>query len=607
VNSEGILTAVTTADSCNEHDVLEQLARLLSSSGFTRNERMSRFLRFLVERHLQGRDDEIKESVIAVEVFNRKPDYDPKQDSIVRTEAGRLRARLAEYYAGEGRAEPIIIELPKGAYIPTFRRGQPDPEVRPTRVAGRRHMWALAAAAVVVAAVAWGWWSVRREPTPIPIAVLPLESLSPNPADAYFADGLTDEVIRNLSVVEGLAVRSRTSAFTFKNKSPSAHEAGRALEADYLLEGSVLRAGQQLRINAQLIRVRDDVPVWSARFDRKVTDVFAIQDEISRGIVNELRLNLGRGRWRYETSIDAYDIYLRARTRSFGGIMGTINSIGDFEQAIAKDPSFAPAYAGLGAAYAKRSIQFPLEHPPDELVKMRSAAEKATQLDPLLAEAQDALALVYAREAEWDQAEKAFRRAIELDRNRSLTFIDFAVWFLNVVGRNEESLEQLRLARAADPLSPEAQLALAWQLISSGRYDEAAGDCLKLSADEPLKVQCLGRVRLGEGKIEEALQIFAHDPHLSDNPQGRGFLGYALARSGRREEAERMAAASSYPNEQALIYAGLGNQDRTLDALGRMTAVGPQRVGGYLSYPELALLRGDPRLKAFRKKVGLPL
>src|SRR5258707_219359 len=111
-----------TADSCNEHDVLEQLARLLSSSGFTRNERMSRFLRFLVERHLQGRDDEIKESVIAVEVFNRKPDYDPKQDSIVRTEAGRLRARLAEYYAAEGRAEPIIIELPKGAYIPGFRR-----------------------------------------------------------------------------------------------------------------------------------------------------------------------------------------------------------------------------------------------------------------------------------------------------------------------------------------------------------------------------------------------------------------------------------------------------------------------------------------------------
>jgi TolB-like protein len=595
-------------ESLNQQDILQQLARVLSSSGFARNERMSRFLRFLVEQHLQGRDDEIKESVVAVEVFNRKPDYDPKHDSIVRTEAGRLRARLAEYYSVEGRAEPIIIELPKGAYIPTFRRGQTNPAAGQTSIGRRRTWtwtWTWAAAVILVAGAAWGWWSVRREHLPIPIAVLPLESLSQNSADAYFADGLTDEIIRNLSAIEGLAVRSRTSVFIFKNKPRNVRETGTRLEADYLLEGSVLRAGQQLRINAQLIRVRDDVPVWSGRFDRNVTDVFAIQDEISRGIVNQLRLHLGRGRWRYETSVDAYDIYLRARSRSFEGIFGTIESIEGFQQAIAKDPSFAPAYAGLGAAYAVRSTQYPLEHTADELVKMRAAAEKATQLDPLLAEAQDARALVYARDAEWDQAENAFRRAIELDHNRSRTFTDFAMWFLNVVGRNEEGLQQLRLARAADPLSPEVQLGLAWVLISLGRYDEAAGYCLK--TDETLKVQCLGRVRLGQGKIEEAVQLFAHDPHLSDNPQGRGFFGYALARSGSRETAERMVAASHYPNEQALIYAGLGDQDHTLDALERMTVVGAQRVGQYLNYPELALLRGNPRLKMFRKKVGLPL
>ena len=123
-----------TPQAWNEQDALEQLARVLSSSGFARNERMSRFLRFLVERHLQGRDDELKESVIAVEVFHRKPDYDPKQDSIVRTEAGRLRARLAEYYTGEGSADLVIIELPKGGYIPMFRRAQAIREVRPTRV-----------------------------------------------------------------------------------------------------------------------------------------------------------------------------------------------------------------------------------------------------------------------------------------------------------------------------------------------------------------------------------------------------------------------------------------------------------------------------------------
>jgi TolB-like protein len=592
-------------ESWNEQDLLQQLARVLSSSGFARNERMSRFLRFLVERHLQGRENELKESVIAVEVFNRRPEYDPKQDSIVRTEAGRLRARLAEYYAVEGHAEPIVIELPKGAYLPTFRRSQTNHDLPAARVGGRRRLWTFAAAAVVVVAVAGSWWSVHREQPPIPIAVLPLDSLSQDPADAYFADGLTDEIIRNLSAIEGLAVRSRTSAFIFKNKPRNVRETGTQLEADYLLEGSVLRAGQQLRINAQLIRVRDDVPVWSGRFERSVTDVFAIQDEISHGIVNQLRLNLGRGRWRYETSVDAYDIYLRARSQSFEGMVGTIESIGGFEQAIAKDPSFAPAYAGLAAASATRSTQFPLEHPPDELVKMRAAAEKATQLDPLLAEAQAARGLVYARDAEWDQAERAFRRAIELDRNRSRTFTDFALWFLNVVGRNEEALQQLRLARAADPLAPEVQLGLAWVLISLGRYDEAAGYCLKV--DETLRVQCLGRVRLGQGQIEEAVRLFAHDPHLSDNPQGRGFYGYALARSGRQEEAQRMAAASNYPNEQALIYAGLGDQDHTLEALERMSVVGAQRVGQYLNYPELALLRANPRLKMFRQKVGLPV
>src|SRR5205085_11682134 len=129
-----------------------------------------------------------------------------------------------------------------------------------------------------------------------PIAVLPLDSLSSNPSTQYFADGLTDEIIRNLSVIEGLMVRSRTSAFALKGRTRDIHDAARQLEADYLLEGSVLRDGDQLRIDVQLIRATDDVAVWSARFDRPSTDIFAIQDEISLGIVNNLRLRLGRGR-----------------------------------------------------------------------------------------------------------------------------------------------------------------------------------------------------------------------------------------------------------------------------------------------------------------------
>ena len=209
------------------------------------------------------------------------------------------------------------------------------------------------------------------------IAVLPLENVSHDPANDYFADGLTDELIRNLSIIDGLVVRSRTSSFAFRGKPQNVREAGRQLGADYILEGSVLRAGQQLRINAQLVRASDDFPLWSGKFDRELTDVFAIQDEISRGIVNSLRLKLGRGRRRYETSAEAYDLYLRGRALGDderdppGG-----QSIGRFEEAIAKDPPFAPAYAGLAAARAVRSGEFGFDSP-DELEKMRTAALKA--------------------------------------------------------------------------------------------------------------------------------------------------------------------------------------------------------------------------------------
>ena len=185
---------------------------------------------------------------------------------------------------------------------------------------------------------------------PIPIAVLPLINLDRNPDHDYFADGLTGEIIRNLSIIDGLAVRSQTSSFAFKGKPQNVHDVGKQLDAEYILEGSVLLSGQQLRINAQLVRVRDDFPLWAGKYDRELTDVFAIQDEISRGIVNGLRLKLGHGRRRYETSAEAYDLYLRARALQIQhGQRGFDESIGPLEEAIAKDPSFAPAYAGLAS------------------------------------------------------------------------------------------------------------------------------------------------------------------------------------------------------------------------------------------------------------------
>src|SRR5579862_4779917 len=273
-----------------QEGIRRELERVLASPGFARNQRMSRFLRFVVEHHLDGRDSELKESVIAVEVFGRRPDFDSRQDPVVRTEAARLRSRLSEYYVAEGKTDPHVIELPKGGYIPRFR--EPG-SVQEAGTRSRLRLWqAVAGLAGLTAFLALVWWRSPREATPIPIAVLPLENISHDPATDYFAEGLTDELIRNLSIIDGLAVRSRTSSFGLQAKPRNIRDAGQQLRADYILEGSVLRAGQGLRIDVQLVRVHDDFLVWSDRFDRELTDVFAIQDDISLGIVNNLRLKL---------------------------------------------------------------------------------------------------------------------------------------------------------------------------------------------------------------------------------------------------------------------------------------------------------------------------
>jgi TolB-like protein len=223
----------------------------------------------------------------------------------VRTEASRLRARLSEYYLADGKGDSMIIGLPKGGYVPVLRQAVAEGSPAPRHLSTRAVPIAAAAACAAIALIALGGWWWFHKNVPIPIAVLPLNNVGEDSAYDYFADGLTGEIIRNLSIIDGVRVRSQTSSFAFKGKSQNVREAGKQLEADYIVEGSIQRAGQQLRITVQLIRVSDDFPLWSGRYDRELTDVLAIEDEISRGIVNSLRLKLGGGRRRYETSAEA--------------------------------------------------------------------------------------------------------------------------------------------------------------------------------------------------------------------------------------------------------------------------------------------------------------
>ena len=199
-----------TLSGCSAEDVRKQLERILASPGFARNERLTKFLRVIVERHLEGRDGDLRDSLLGIEVFGRQPGFDTKQDSTVRTEGARLRARLAEYYGGDGIRDRVVIEFPKGGYVPAFR---PSTAVEEDRTWYRRPWLRAAFSILVLALAAAGWWWAEHRRAPITIAVLPLTDLSPDPSNAYFADGLTDELIRDLSIIDGLAVRSHTSIF----------------------------------------------------------------------------------------------------------------------------------------------------------------------------------------------------------------------------------------------------------------------------------------------------------------------------------------------------------------------------------------------------------
>ena len=440
------------------------------------------------------------------------------------------------------------------------------------------------------------------------IAVLPLQNLSAEPDSDYFVDGLTDEIIRNLAVIKGLQVRSRTSSFTFKNKPRNLQEVGEQLRVNLIVEGSVMRSGSRLRINAQLIQIAGDVPLWAERFDRELKDVFAIQDDISRAIVNKLRLTLGRGQRSYDTNPDTYDLYLKARALAERrGTVNARNAAQLFDEVIARDPAFAPAYAGLVDAYAFMSMEIQGITSETALLRMRPAAVKALEIDPLLAEAHAAMGLVQSRERDWAHAQKSFQRAIEFNPSLTRTYTNYATSTLIPLGKLDEALRLLEEALRADPLSLDVRRELAMVQIMAGRHEEAIANLERVRAVDPsfpFADLFLARALTFAGRLAEALPLW---DERKDDPGWQAWMAYAYVVAGRRAEVERMAAAhDDSPFRLVMIYAALGDKDRALRALNRAADILPQRVGLLLMHPETAPLRGDPRFAAVRRKLGLP-
>jgi serine/threonine-protein kinase len=436
------------------------------------------------------------------------------------------------------------------------------------------------------------------------IAVLPLKNVSTRSDTQYLVDGLTDEIIRNLAVVPGLHVRSRTSSFAFKDGPRSLRQIAEQLGANLIVDGTVQRDGNRLRIDVRLVQVDGDRLLWTDRFDQELTAIFSIQDQISRGIINRLGLRPGRGERRYVTNLDAYELYWQAHALvDRRGIPNAVKAAELFQRAIARDPGLARAHAGLATAYAFMS--FPYRGVPFEAAYpiMRPAALKALQLDPLLAEAHAAMGWVYSFEHDWVNAERAFQQSVALNPSLTQAYTSYSVSTLQPLRKYEEALQLLQVASQHDPLSLDVRREIGEVLLFSGRYAEAVETferVTELDPDFPFVRSYLARALILSGRAKEAL------PMLEPGMPFLG-LGRAYVMTGRRGDAEKLATEwEGHPYRVAVIAAALGDTERAIEALEQTAVREPHRMGRLLIEPELAPLHRDPRVAAIRKKFALP-
>jgi TolB-like protein/DNA-binding winged helix-turn-helix (wHTH) protein/Tfp pilus assembly protein PilF len=535
--------------------------------------------------------------------------------------------RLRELLSDSAEKPCYIETLPRRGYrfIAPLEENPLPPsavEVEPSSTKPDRKMWmkaGLAVGIVLLLGVAGGTYRVisgRSAAARIKsLAVLPLENLTGDPSREYLAEGMTEELTTELAKISALRVISRTSAIQYEGTKKPLPVFAKELNVDAVVEGSVERSGDRVRVTAQLIDAANDRHLWAESYERDARDMLSLQSEVARAIATEIQIRLTpQERTQLATAHllnpEAYELYLKAKTlgtlRTMGHIPELLKSLELYQQVIAKDPNFAPAYAAIAGIYADVS-KFGQYNSPisfeEANAKMREASEKALQLDPLLAEAHASMGLVYSRELAWGEAEKAFRRAIQLNPNLSRTHQDFALWVLWPLGKLEEAVREMRSALELDPLSLPCRDSLAYFLISIGRGNEALDiirSVLAVDRDDAMAKLLYGRALLQQGRLNEAITIFEEQP---DWP----FLGCAYAIAGRRSEAEKLAAQKvSGPRAEALIYAGLGDKDRVIEGLERMAAIKDPAVDIYPFYPQLALIRADPRLRELRRKRGLP-
>lgn len=515
------------------------------------------------------------------------------------------------------------------------QQDQPEEVAQASAVPRGRHLPVLVARIVLLGVIlAIGVYSVWQQfvvPTLLPsqrvmLAVLPFENMSHDPEQEYFSDGLTEELITHLARLnpKRLGVISRTSAMRFKNRSKSIQQIGRELGVDTVLEGSVRREGDRVRITAQLIRVSDQTHLWAQSYDQDLVNLLAVWSTLAGQIAQALAVEMlpvqARPGRRPTESFKAYEAYLRGRfflnKRTIDGLN---KGLAYFEQSAEEDPTFALAYAGQAEAYALLgSAGFDVLDPRTAMPKAKAAALKALELDALLSEAHTVLAyatMVY--DWNWEEAEEGFLRAIALNPSYAEARHWYA-YFLTAMGRSDEAIAEVRRSHELDPISLPVNASVGWHLYYARRYDEAITQferTLELDPNFALVRFTLGMAYLQKGLHNRAITEFRQAADLGANaPLYLAALGHAHAVVGRRSEARQVLRELQQMRQQrfvpalysAGIHAGLGQGEQAIVWLERAY----QERFDYLLYlkvePIFEGLHADPRFQDLLQRVGLP-
>ncbi|MGB2664290.1 MAG: tetratricopeptide repeat protein [Candidatus Acidiferrum sp.] len=502
-----------------------------------------------------------------------------------------------------------------------------DSAHKPAELKRGSSAWKISVALLLILITSLTVWKVHpwNRPSPVirSLAVLPLESLSSDASQDYFADGMTDELISDLGQISALRVISRTSAMTYKHARKPLPQIARELNVDAIVEGTVLRSGDQVRITAQLIEASTDKHLWSQSYEGELRDTLALQNKVASAIADQIRINLNPQEQATLKNAkvvnpEAYESYLKGRyfwnKRTADGLKV---ALAYFNQAVDEDPKYAQAYSGLADTYALLGDwQYAVLTPKEALPKAKAVAIQALELDNALGEAHNSLAFVLdGFDWDLDAGGKEFRRAIDLNPSYATAHHWFA-WHLSLLGRYDEAVAEMSKAESLDPLSLIINADLAELLVLAHSYDESIQQSRKTIEMDPnfaMAHNQLGQAYLEKRMYGEAVTELQKGVQLSGgSPTCIANLARAYAASGKRNEAikllsdlkKRSNPSYSYGSEIATIYASLGDKDQAMNWLEK--AYEERFNPGVLMRPGFDPLRSDPRFEDLIRRIGFP-